>query len=269
MKKKGSKKIVIIVLIILVVLTVTQLFVLGAMGGIGPLGFIRNNRIAKHPGNSTDYDFSTIEQAENNLLTGKNICVLGSSVAYGSASQENSIGEYLAARFGANITKEAVGGTTLVDKGNSYIHRMLNNIPQDAQFDLFICQLSTNDATKKLPLGQISESMELSAFDTSTVTGAMEYIICYARQTWGCPVVFFTGAYYSSAEYDAMVTQLLKLEEKWGIGVLNLWTDEEFNSISEQERSLYMNDKIHPTKAGYRDWWCPEMERQLLQFLAQ
>lgn len=29
-----------------------------------------------------------------------------------------------------------------------------------------------------------------------------------------------------------------------------------------------MNDGIHPTKAGYRDWWGPEQERQLLEYLA-
>ena len=35
------------------VLTVAaaQTIVLGVMGGIGPLGFIRRNKIAKHPGN--------------------------------------------------------------------------------------------------------------------------------------------------------------------------------------------------------------------------
>lgn len=28
-----------------------------------------------------------------------------------------------------------------------------------------------------------------------------------------------------------------------------------------------MNDPIHPTKAGYMKWWCPEMEKQVLAFL--
>lgn len=49
---------------------------------------------------------------------------------------------------------------------------------------------------------------------------------------------------------------------------LDIWTDESFNDISTDERDLYMYDNIHPTKAGYRDWWGPELERQLLAFLA-
>ena len=40
-------------------------------------------------------------------------------------------------------------------------------------------------------------------------------------------------------------------------------------SISEEQRALYMKDKIHPYKAGYRDWWGPELEKQLLAYLEQ
>ena len=63
--------------------------------------------------------------------------------------------------------------------------------------------------------------------------------------------------------------RLLELQEKWGIGVLNLWSDDGFNTIPDADRALYMFDPVHPTKAGYREWWCPEMERQLCQWLAE
>ena len=138
---------------------------------------------------------------------------------------------------------------------------------KNASYDLLICQLSTNDASKKKPLGEISEGYELSDFDTQTVTGAMEYIICYAKETFGCQVVFYTGSRYESKEYEAMVKRVLELEEKWGIKVLDLWSDDSFNNLTDEERNLYMYDDIHPTKAGYRDWWCPELEKQLLDFL--
>ena len=218
----------------------------------------------KLPGNQSKYDFSEIVPLKNSSLAGGNICILGSSVVYGASSLQNSVGEYLAARFDCNLTKEAVSGTTLADNGpDSYVQRMLNNIPKDAKFALFICQLSTNDATRKVALGNISDSRKPEDFDTATVTGAMEYIICYARETWGCPVVFFTGSHYDSDTYEAMVNRLWELQKKWNIGVIDLWNSEEFNNISDADRSIYMTDGIHPTKAGYRDWWGPEMERQL------
>ncbi len=39
------------------------------------------------------------------------------------------------------------------------------------------------------------------------------------------------------------------------MGVLDLWSDDAFNAINDQQRVLYMKDEIHPYKAGYRDWW--------------
>ena len=267
MKTRKKKKVMIILIAIAVFLLVEWLFI-GYRFSFGPFKALGDIRMNKIPGNAQSYNMDTVEPLENSPLKGKNVLFLGSSVTYGSASLRQGIPEYFAARFGCNYTKEAVSGTTLVDNGkNSYVQRLLNNVDPNASYDLLICQLSTNDASKEMPLGEISDSKNLEDFDTSTITGAMEYIICYAQETWGCKVVFYTGSRYDSAPYEAMVSRLLELEEKWGIGVLNLWSSDEFNKLSDEARSLYMYDNIHPTKAGYRDWWCPEMERQLLGFL--
>lgn len=269
-KKRSWKKIVLIVVIVIAILTPVQLAVMGWFGGMGPMGNLKDVRMGRMAGNQEIYSFDKIETMENSPLAGGNICAFGSSVTYGTASQKCAVGEYLAARFGCTLTKEAVSGTTLADKGNnSYVRRIVNNLDPNADFDLFLCQLSTNDATGKIALGKISDSKELADFDTSTVTGAIEYIICYAQQTWDCPVVFYTGSRYDSVAYEAMVERLLELQEKWGIGVLNLWADDGFNDIDDDTRKLYMADGIHPTKAGYRDWWGPEMERQLTEYLTE
>jgi lysophospholipase L1-like esterase len=61
---------------------------------------------------------------------------------------------------------------------------------------------------------------------------------------------------------------LLQVRDKWGIGVLDLWAPDAFNDISDELRSLYMLDPIHPSRAGYREWWGPEQERQLLAWLS-
>ncbi|MGN0999072.1 MAG: SGNH/GDSL hydrolase family protein [Faecousia sp.] len=256
------------ILAVIAVLAITQIVMLGMMGGIGPLGFLHRRIIANAPGNKDTYSLAAVPAMDASPLEGRKICILGSSVAYGAASMGEAVGEYLAARLGAKLFKETVSGTTLTEsRPNSYVQRMKDRIPGEQEFALFLCQLSTNDATRKCPLGEISPGRNLTDFDTAAVTGALEYIICYARQTWGCPVVFFTGSRYDSPQYRAMVKRLLELREKWGIGVLDLWSDDGFNDIPKEQRSLYMMDWIHPTKAGYRDWWGPELERQLLQIL--
>lgn len=266
-KKTNWKKMLVAVVAFIVLLCMLQLIFVGWFGGIGPFRGLEEKRMRKVAGNQSEYDFSQLEQMEGSPFPGGKIGILGSSVTYGSASQGQAVGEYLAARLGTELYKEAVSGTTLTDgESNSYVSR-LKTIPAEEKFDLFLCQLSTNDATLAFPLGEVSEETDLDRFDTSTVIGAMEYIIAYAKAAWGCPVVFFTGSYYNSAAYGKMVDALKELQVKWGIGVLDLWSDKEFNTLSQEQRILYMWDDIHPTKAGYSRWWGPELERQLLDFL--
>ena len=95
----------------------------------------------------------------------------------------------------------------------------------------------------------------------------MEYIIVYAKQAWNCPVIFYTGTKYDSKQYQQMVDVLFELQDKYGIGVIDLWNDEEMNDVSEKEYEVYMADPVHPTQAGYLEWWTPKMEKYLYQFL--
>lgn len=220
------------------------------------------------PGNADKYSFDFIPVLANSPLAGKHICALGSSVTHGATALGYAVGEYIAARFGCSLTKEAVSGTTLSTAvANNYVERMLANLDPKAHFDLLIVQLSTNDVKRCPNLGEIAPGTDLDAFDTNTITGAMEYIICYGKKTWNCPVVFYTSSYFESDFYPLMLERLKQLQTKYGIGILNLYEDKAFNTISEAEHSLYMKDAFHPTKAGYRDWWGPELEKQLLAYL--
>lgn len=263
-KKKKVKKVLKVVAVILVIFFVAQQLAMGWFGGMGLLWKLKDIRMGRAEGNAEEYSFDKIELQKGNEMQGKNLLVLGSSVTYGECSLRNGPGEYFEHRWGCSLIKETVSGTTLVDSGKkSYVQRLSHNVDPSQKVDLFLCQLSTNDASQKKTLGEVSNAMDLEDFDTTTITGAMEYIIGYAKETWDCPVVFYTGSRYESKEYQAMVDRLYELQQKWDIGVLDLWSGDEFNNISETQRSIYMADDIHPTMAGYRDWWCPEMEKQL------
>ena len=50
--------------------------------------------------------------------------------------------------------------------------------------------------------------------------------------------------------------------------MIDLWNDAEFNELTDEECSLYMADKIHPTQAGYLKWWTPYMEEKMEEYLA-
>jgi lysophospholipase L1-like esterase len=208
-------------------------------------------------------DIAPAKSNAGNPLTGLKILYLGSSVTNGSAAGGASFAECIAERNGTKFVKEAVNGTTLADGRESYVERLCR-LGNGGEFDLFIFQLSMNDATQGKPIGAPSLTDKP---DTSTVCGAIEYIIAHVRETWACPVMFYTNSYYDNANYGAMVGALHKIAELYGIGVIDLYRDEEFNDISEEQRKIYMADAIHPTKRGYAEWWTPKMEKCIIDYI--
>lgn len=203
-------------------------------------------------------------------LDGKTFMFLGSSVTYGSASGGKSFVDFIRIQGNCNVIKEAVSGTTLVDNDDSsYVKRFENNLVakyKDTKVDHLIVQLSTNDATQNKPLGKVIKSTSSAAMNTKSIVGAIEYIVAVAKETWGCEVSFYTGTRYESDLYGRMVEALYEVKEKWGIGIIDLWNDEEMNSVSEAEYNRYMSDPIHPTLLGYRNWWTPKFIAHLEKY---
>lgn len=264
-RKKKIITISVSVVAFLFIASLIGLLVSGSLWGIPPFGFLMDMRLKKLAGNAEKYAVEKVEVLENSPLSGMNILYLGSSVTYGASSLQTSFVEYIAKRNDTQFVKEAVSGTTLVDEGvNSYIDR-LQKLDRSTDFDLFVCQLSTNDATQNKKLGEVVGKG--GEYDTHTVCGAIEYIIEYVTDIWCCPIVFYTNSYYENENYSAMVNSLKEIETEYGIGVIDLYTDTQFNSITDEQRALFMADDIHPTKAGYLEWWTPKMEEYLYDYM--
>ena len=75
---------------------------------------------------------------------------------------------------------------------------------------------------------------------------------------------FFVYTMFAMEQAD-----LYELQDKWQIGIIDLYTDEVFNAIDKETYDLYMYDPIHPTKAGYAEWWMPKMESELIRILSE
>ena len=249
-----KSKLRIVISILLVVILVSGIYVSNMFGFF-------------NSGNYGEYSLKNTSAIENSPIKDKTVIFLGSSVTYGYGSMGVSFADFLEKTDGINTIKEAVSGTTLVDvKDNSYVSRM-KTIDKNIKADAFVCQLSTNDATKEMPLGEISESYDINDFDTQTIAGAIEYIIAYAKDTWNCPVIFYTQAKYDSDHYAKMVDLLLEIQQKWDITVIDFWNDAEINNITEDQRKIYLIDHIHPTKAGYKEWWLPKFQETLYRVM--
>lgn len=227
-------------------------------------------------GNNDRYSVENTATIPNSPLTGKTYLFLGSSVTAGFGSFNESMADFIAKRNTCTVIKKAASGTTLADNGttnsNSYVARLVSyamDTTRATTLDAFICQLSTNDSAKPETFGTVTADnvKDLSQFDRSTTFGAVEYIIAFVKQVWDCPIVFYTNSYYDNENYAQMVAALHTIETKWGITVIDLYNDTEFNAISADDLELYMTDDIHPTKAGYRDWWTPKFEEVLKSLL--
>ena len=219
--------------------------------------------LQKLPGNSEKYDPARVIPDENSPLRGKTVIFLGSSVTYGYGACGTSFAELLRNTDGIHMVKEAVSGTTLADiNQDSYVSR-LKRIDPDIPADLFVLQLSTNDAKQKIPMGSLNDSTDRNCFDLKTVCGAIEFILSYVRETWHCPIIIFTNPKFESGEYDEMVKLLEKIRNKWNCRVIDLWNDYDFNNITDEQKKLYMMDAVHPTKAGYAKWWYPVFKEVL------
>ena len=180
----------------------------------------------------------------NMKLLGKNILFLGSSVTYGSAAGGVSFVEIMAEKCGYSYIKEAVSGTTLADiNEKSYVSR-LKKLGTDFKADLFVCQLSTNDASRAIPLTEVED--------------AIRFIVEYTRINFVCPIVFYTNPYYDSENYMKMVDLVNKLSKELGFYVLDLYNDAKMRELPEELYKQYMADRIHPTYKGYKEWLTPE-----------
>lgn len=228
--------------------------------------------LVRHPGNLDEYAVENFTTLENSPLQGKTFFWLGSSVTLGSNSLNESMADYIAKKYDCVCIKEAVSGTTLATyKKNSYVERLiayLNSDDRVDQVDAVIVQLSTNDQYKPESFGVVTANdvRDLSEFDASTTFGAMEYIIATVKENWDCPVFFYANPPTDYSSYMTMVLGLYDIAAKWDIEVIDMFMDVEFlNLPTEEQRDLWMSDKIHPTKAGYRDWWLPKFEEALLE----
>lgn len=179
-------------------------------------------------------------------IKGKTVLFLGSSVTYGWAAGGVSFADIMAEKDGFDLIKEAVSGTTLVDIGEkSYVSR-LKRLDTGLKLDLAVCQLSTNDATRSLPL--------------SDIEGAIRDVVEYTRSTFGCPIAFYTNPYYESTRYAEMVEMLARLSRELDFSVLDLYNDPRVTATLKNKADVYMKDAIHPTLLGYKEWWTPLFE---------
>lgn len=200
-------------------------------------------------------------------LAGKKIAFLGSSVTYGFAAKGISFVDYLSAVDGVVAIKSAVSGTTLAgDSPDGYLARLTEDF-SDPSYDIFVCQLSTNDNRHGKELGQVTANDQRQGFDLDTTLGAIEEICRQVRHRFGCPLVFYTCLQNDpQGKYEDLIKQLRRLQAKWDFAIIDLFHNEGL-LVSTAAHPNAMFDDVHPTQEGYLKIWLPVFEAGLSRVL--
>lgn len=248
-------------------------------------------------GNDEVYNPEHLE-AVSSPLNGKTFAALGSSITYGYGSEGIAFPEMIAKIDQCRFIKQAISGMTLAyvperletHPEGSYVRQLLDMIDPSEKIDAFVVQLSTNDASKGIEMGEVSDSFASADQNQTTIIGAMEFILAYIRETWNCPVIFYINAYldrgyleFFSAKspaikisvddaarnligtYEKMIEALYELQKKWNFRIADLWNNEEIKGAPYELRDRMMSDPIHPRKSGYLFWYVPEIEKCLYE----
>lgn len=218
------------------------------------------------------------------VLEGRNILFLGSSITDGYRSAGKSFADYIEVRDNANVKKLAKEGTNMAkktDADDSYVNRLTRDDPAYFIPDIFACQLSLNDSYHGIGDGTLptinfnnldADRVNNLYHNATTIRGAIAYIDAYAHYYWPeCRVVFYTvrNNGYNS-QYAKMRTMLYDAQEKYGnFEIIDMWSVSELTNLKNNlsKYCLYMNDNNHPKKAGYLYQWTPVFEKDFIKWM--
>ena len=156
----------------------------------------------------------------------------------------------------------------------------ISNMAADA--DLICIEGGVNDFWLKVPLGVVvdypHDALTYSGpnpydttYDTTTILGALESIFYQATRRWiGKPIVFIIthkitttlipGSDYAYNYYQ-VVEGMKKCCEKWAIPYYNAFEESGFCAYNAVQKSnfTYNADGCHPNKAGYENYYVPQL----------
>lgn len=142
---------------------------------------------------------------------------------------------------------------------NNYID-MLTSLPVDEYMPAYVMiEIPYGDIKRHSKIGEISDGAWCADFDTKTLIGAMEYIVIYCRDTWGCPVGFYTGYYPEDEDYQKLIDAMNIVAEKWKVDTIDFCNSPSI-TINDDNKKEYLASKHYPTAQGYKEFFTPMVE---------
>lgn len=130
--------------------------------------------------------------------------------------------------------------------------------------DYIIIQGGVNDIWQNIPLGEYIENSnynEETAYDTTTFSGALEWIFHYALTHFEGKKIGYivTQKIWGSGSFWNYMERARKICEKWSIPYIDLYNEGDLNLYIDSQRQNYSittriatGDGCHPNLAGYQ-----------------
>lgn len=210
------------------------------------------------------YDYFGIEPMTGNSqspLWRKSALFIGDSICYGfSDTAVNgkllSYGGRVAYNYDMDWVNAGVSGATLSTATEKLI---VNQLPEDKNFDYVLIEGGINDALNKVAIGNVTGGLN-EGLDTSTYAGALEFMFRTVTNTYPDAKIGFMITYQvpRNKSQEAYITYqdiTKEICDKWDIEYLDMFSSEEINGAdvldTSNTKSPYLPDGIHPSASGY------------------
>ena len=198
---------------------------------------------------------------EKEVFTGKKALFLGDSICAANCESGKSYRGWagrIASSTGMTCVNRGQSGASLSTARGT--NRIINvyNLAKKQEYDFVIMHGGVNDAWESAKVGEMSDSFELSSFNTATYAGGLEELFYHVTRDYPeaklgyifnfATPAFNTGRIANMTEYYNMAK---KICEKWGIPYLNMYEDSQFSALLKVTTSVNLSDYLHPNTAGY------------------
>lgn len=217
-----------------------------------------------------------------NPLKGKTVYAFGDSLMYGHVSAEGML-DALCNANEMNLTKYAFNGANIVlfNEIETQVNNASANIPDFVIFDGLMNDAS-NSKLYTSKLGELSNSFDLTTFDTTTFYGAFEHLLSVIRNKYiNANIIFVCCHKTPTRDYNGQILLQKAVREcceKWSIPYVNIFNHGQINCYIDNMRNAYSYNNegetsggngTHLTGDGYKKWYAPMIKAKMIELLQE
>lgn len=211
-------------------------------------------------------------------LAGISIFTFGDSIMAARSGVINTV-DLLRNNHGIGGINYGVGGYTLARFDGSERGSILNKIDNALKTvspDIILLEGGCNDYSLEVPLGAMTDYLDFSGnYDETTYLGALETALYKLKNNYPDALIIWIYVHKHSrtanatANFQVMHDESLEVCEKWGIPVVDIYSEGNMNTRLQYHKQAYTDsaDGVHPNSLGHKKFYYPMIYSKIKQVL--